>query len=62
MELHDYILFVQAKQSDAQRAFRRAELAGLTTLQSEPRRQWFARLGTRAHHRTLSATRPQPQA
>lgn len=62
MELHDYTLLAQAKQSNAQRAFRRAELAGLTTLEAEPRRHWFARLGTRTHHRTFSATRPQSQA
>jgi hypothetical protein len=48
MDLQEY---ANAKQYEAHRAFRRAELSGMTTLEPEPRKtHWFARLaGIRRH-------------
>jgi hypothetical protein len=64
MEQYDYIDTVRARQMEARRVFRQAELAGLTTLQPEPRRpHWFARVARgRSAGSTPAVTRPQPQS
>jgi hypothetical protein len=58
MELYDFSQTAYAKQSDAQRAFRRAELSGLTTLRPETTNvSWFARFVRRPR---CTATAPSP--